>query len=252
MEFAADPFSSPSRKPVLIVLHQEHSTPGRIGRLLRECGAPLDIRRPPLGDELPKTLADHSGVVVFGGPMSVNDEDDWLRREIDFIGVPLREDKPFLGICLGAQLLARHLGHRVAGHPEGRVEVGYYPIHPTDEGHALCDAPFPSRVYQWHREGFDRPNGAVLLAQGDDFEAQAIRVGERAYGLQFHPEVTYAMICKWTVTAHDRMSQPGAQERHRHIDGWFQHDGAVARWTKSFLHRWLGPDDFDKLLAPAE
>src|SRR6266568_2572932 len=93
------------RKPVLIVLHQEHSTPGRIGRLLREFGAPLDIRRPRFGDELPKTLANHSGAVIFGGPMSANDEEDWIKREIDWIGVPLRENKPFLGICLGAQLL---------------------------------------------------------------------------------------------------------------------------------------------------
>ena len=80
MEFGADPFSPPPRKPVLIVLHGEHSTPGRIGRVLRELGAPLDIRRPCFGDPLPKTMCDHSGAVVFGGPMSVNDNQDWLRR----------------------------------------------------------------------------------------------------------------------------------------------------------------------------
>ena len=63
-------------KPVLIVLHQETSTPGRLGHALRERGFPLDIRRPPLGDDLPDTLDDHSGAVVFGGPMSANDTDD--------------------------------------------------------------------------------------------------------------------------------------------------------------------------------
>jgi GMP synthase (glutamine-hydrolysing) len=253
MEFGANPFSPPPRKPVLIILHGEHSTPGRIGRLLREYGAPLDIRRPCFGEPLPKCLDNHSGVVIFGGPMSVNDEQDWLKREIDWIGAPLRENKPFLGICLGSQLLARHLGHKVAGHPEGRVEVGYYPIHPTKAGHSLCEAPFPNRVYQWHGEGFDCPNGAVLLAQGEVFEAQAIRVGENAYGLQFHPDVTYAMMCKWTVTAQERMNQPGAQIRQRHLEGWFLHDGAVARWTSAFLRRWLGRGDFDgQDLAPAE
>ncbi len=240
---------APRRKPALIVLHGEQSTPGRIGRLLCECGAPLDIRRPCFGDPLPENLSRHSCAVIFGGPMSANDEHDWLKREIDWIGAPLRENKPFLGICLGAQLLARHLGHRVATHPEGRIEVGYYPIHPTEEGHSVCESPFPKCVYQWHREGFDRPNGAVLLAEGEDFEAQAIRIGEKAYGLQFHPEVTYAMMCKWTVMALERMNHPTAQQRQRHLEGWFQHDGAVARWTKSFVRNWLGPEDLDRAQA---
>ncbi|WP_294534157.1 glutamine amidotransferase [uncultured Rhodoblastus sp.] len=252
MGFASDTFP-PRRKPVLIVLHGEDSTPGRIGRLLGELGAPLDLRRPCLGEPLPKNMSGHSGAVFFGGAMSVNDEADWLRREIDWIGAPLRENKPFLGICLGAQLLARHLGHKVAGHPEGRVEVGYYPIHPTKAGHDLCEHPFPTRVYQWHREGFDRPNGAQLLAEGEDFEAQAIRVGDKAFGLQFHPDVTYAMMCKWTVTSLERMNDPGAQARQRHLEGWFQHDGAVARWTSAFLRHWLGPEDVEGPgLAPAE
>ena len=98
---------------------------------LQQLGYPLDIRRPRFGDPLPTTMADHSGAVIFGGPMSANDEDDFIRREIDWIGVPLSENKPFLGICLGAQMLARHLGGRSFRHPEGHAEVGYYPIRPT-------------------------------------------------------------------------------------------------------------------------
>ncbi len=227
------------RKPALIVLHQEHSTPGRIGMLLRHMGVALDIRRPRFGDPLPKTMAGHSCAVMFGGPMSANDEDDWLRREIEWIGAPLAEDKPFLGICLGAQLLARHLGHRVSAHPRGLVEVGYYPIFPTNAGHSLCDEPFPDHVYQWHREGFDTPKGATLLAAGADFEAQAIAVGKAAFGLQFHPDVTYQMMCRWTVVAHDRLNLPGAQTRQNQIDGWFVHDRPLARWTSAFLRKWL-------------
>jgi GMP synthase (glutamine-hydrolysing) len=60
------------------------------------------------------------------------------------------------------------------------------------------------------------------------------------------------MMCKWTVTALERMDHPSAQERHRHLEGWFQHDRAVARWTSAFLRRWLGPSDFDGEFAPAE
>ena len=78
------------RRPILMVLHQEHSTPGRVGRLLRERGYALDLRRPRFGDPLPPTLADHAGAVIFGGPMSANDDDDFIHREIDWVGVALR------------------------------------------------------------------------------------------------------------------------------------------------------------------
>ncbi len=223
------------KKPILIVLHQEHSTPGRIGRLLKAQGYPLDIRRPRFGDPLPETLADHAGAAVFGGPMSANDPDAFIRTEIDWMAVPLREGKPLLGICLGAQMMAVHLGQPVYAHPEGLVEIGYYPITPTPAAETLFGGTFPRRVYQWHREGFDAPSGTTLLATGLDFECQAFHLG-KAFAIQFHPEVTYAMMCKWTVVGHDRMTLPGARGRHR--EDWFQHDGAVARWTEAFLGAW--------------
>ena len=110
--------------PILIVMHQETSTPGRVGYSLRKRGYALDMRRPRFGDALPDTLGEHAGAIIFGGPMSANDEDDFIRREIDWLAVPLRENKPFLGICLGAQMLAHHLGSRVYRHPDGHAEVG--------------------------------------------------------------------------------------------------------------------------------
>lgn len=227
-----------ARDKILIVLHQAHSTPGRIGRLLIEQGVELDIRRPPLGEPLPATLADHKGVVIFGGPMSANDSDEWLKREIDWIGTPLREGKPFLGVCLGGQLLTRHLGHRVAPHPHGHAEIGYYPIRPTPESENCFGRRYPTTVYQWHREGFDLPKGATLLAEGDTFEVQAFRYGANAVALQFHPEVTYAMMCRWTTRAHERMQLPNAQSQHEHLDGWHRHDRDVARWLDAFLRDW--------------
>ena len=81
-------------------------------------------------------------------------------------------------------MCARHLGGRVYRHPKGHAEIGYYPIHPTDVGRAVVD-PWPEQVYQWHREGFDLPPGADLLAEGDLFEVQAIRYGPAAYAFQF-------------------------------------------------------------------
>ncbi|MEM6762503.1 MAG: GMP synthase, partial [Pseudomonadota bacterium] len=110
------PVSAQQRQPlpILIVLHQASSTPGRVGQMLIERGYRLDIRRPALGDTLPHTTRDHAGVVIFGGPQSANDTDAFIKREIDFVDVPLREETPFLGICLGAQMLAKSIGGRVA------------------------------------------------------------------------------------------------------------------------------------------
>ncbi|HTZ68315.1 MAG TPA: glutamine amidotransferase [Roseiarcus sp.] len=235
------PMASIARRPtVLIILHQEHSTAGRVGLALKAMGVRLDIRRPSFGEPLPAKLTDHDGVVVFGGPMGANDTLDWVRREIDWLETPLAEDKPLLGLCLGAQMLARALGARVFGYDDKRSEIGYYPIDPTLAGDRLCPVPFPRNVYQWHSDGFDMPEGAELLAVGGpNFPNQAYRYGRHAVGLQFHPEVTYHMMCRWTHRGAERLTRPGALGRPEHLGGWFQHDGRVAAWLEAFLPAWL-------------
>src|SRR3954449_9375533 len=142
-----------SKPPVLIVLHQEHSTPGRVGRLLQERGHRLDIRRPRFGDPLPTTMAGHAGAVIFGGPMSANDEEDFIKREVDWIEVPLREGKPYLGLCLGAQMMAKLLGARVYPHADGKAEIGYFPLVRGEAGHGGPQGrwrPLRTRGYHWH------------------------------------------------------------------------------------------------------
>jgi GMP synthase (glutamine-hydrolysing) len=224
-------------RPVLIVLHQETSTPGRVGNALKLLGHPLDIRRPRFGDPLPETLDDHAGAVIFGGPMSANDPDDYVRREIDWISVPLREDRPFLGICLGAQMLAVQLGARVAPHPEGRAQIGYYPVRPTAAGRAICPG-WPDHVYHWHREGFELPVGSELLAEGTDFPVEAFRTGN-SFGFQFHPDVTYAMMHRWTTRGHARFELPGARPCHEHFAARAVHDVCERAWLKQLLDGWL-------------
>lgn len=239
-------FSSPSastrlrhRDKVLIVLHQEASSPGRVGQWLVGRGFHLDIRRPRFGDTLPRTMADHACAIIFGGPMSANDELDFVRSEIDWIGVPLAEGKPFLGICLGAQMMARHLGERVYRHDKGLSEIGYYPIYPTEAGRGLV-ADWPDHIYQWHSEGFEVPTSCELLARGASFPNQAFRCGA-AYGIQFHPEVTYAMMNRWTVHGAARLQAPNAQSRSDHFNGRAMYDYRVRQWLDGFLTRWIEP-----------
>ena len=222
------------KRPVLVVLHQEMSTPGRVGHYLRSRGYELDARRPVLGEPLPETLADHSGVVVFGGPMSANDETDFIKQETEWLAVPLKEHKPFLGICLGAQMLARHIGGKVCFHRDGMSEVGYYPLRATAAGRKVC-AEWPDHIYQWHREGIELPNSATLLAEGDIFPVQAFQYGPAAFGVQFHAEVSHAMMCRWTTRGHSRMEEPGAKPRQQHFADRPIYDPAIRAWLDGFL-----------------
>jgi GMP synthase (glutamine-hydrolysing) len=169
--------------------------------------------------------------------MSANDETDFIRREIDWTAIPLKEGKPLLGICLGAQMLARQLGSHVYPHADGHAEIGYYPIRPTACGLGVCD-PWPEQVYQWHREGLDLPGGAELLAEGDTFPVQAFRAGT-GYGLQFHPDVTHAMMCRWTVRGHERLLMPNAKPRAAHFADRAVYDPAGRAWLEAFLNHWL-------------
>ncbi|WP_263970663.1 glutamine amidotransferase-related protein [Leptolyngbya sp. KIOST-1] len=222
-----------------MVVHQPTSNPGRVGEVLQALGFALDVRCPALGHPLPPTLQDHSAVVVFGGPMSANDDHlDHIRLELAWIDVALASGKPYLGICLGAQLLARALGAVVAPHPTQQREIGYYPVLPTPAGQVLM--PGPLMVYQWHQEGFTLPVGSHLLATGSTFPHQAFRYGRWAYGLQFHPEITAGMVNHWTSEGSDQLICPGAQPRAYHISQHRLYSPAVERWLRHFLARWLG------------
>ena len=226
-----------SPRKILIILHSESSTPGRVGHLLMEKGFALDIRRPCLGDQLPETLAEHEGAAIFGGPMSANDCDEFIRAETDWIAVPLKENKPFLGICLGAQMLALHLGARVGFDPEARGEMGYYPLQTTPQGQRV--GAFPDHVYQWHREGCELPRGALQLATSDGaFPNQAFACGPAAVGLQFHPEITFAQVHRWTGRDNTRLQIKGARQREEHIAGHIAHAPKVQAWLGAFLERW--------------
>lgn len=222
------------KKPLLVLLRQENSTPGRAGELLRRKGFDLDIRRPTLGEALPETLDGHSGVISFGGPMSANDPDIFIKREIDWLSVPLAENRPYLGICLGAQMLVKNLGGKVAAAEGGITEIGWYPLRSTREGERIL-LNWPKMVYHFHREGLDLPKDATLLAKGNAYRNQAFRYGENAWGIQFHPELTLSMMRRWVVKGAHRFSLPNAQQGPEHLNGRLLYDKALRAWFNSFL-----------------
>ncbi len=152
------------------------------------------------GDRIPSDWPAAGALIFLGGPMSVNDETEhpYLTEEQAAIRIALEQDKPILGVCLGAQLLAAAAGARIF--PGQRPELGWGPITLTADGRqdpllsGLADLP---AVFHWHGETFDLPAGATHLASSTMTPHQAFRLGNRAYGLQFHLEVDAAMIETW-------------------------------------------------------
>ncbi len=130
-------------------------------------------------------------LVVMGGPMSVNDEEEypWLAEEKKFVRSVIDSGKPVLGICLGAQLIANALGAKVYQNSE--KEIGWFKVHGVESDSAsLFNFPISTEVFHWHGETFDLPIEANLIARSVGCENQAFQIGKSVIGLQFHLETT--------------------------------------------------------------
>ncbi len=225
-----------SRK-VLIVVHQEKSTPGRVGEFLTARGFELDRRCPNLGDPLPTDLSGYAASVVFGGPMSANDDHlPGIRAELEWLEKhALPSGRPLLGICLGGQQIARVLGARVGRHCDGLVEIGYYEVTPTESGGDFLQC--PTVFYQWHQETFEIPDDAVHLAHNENFAGQAFRYDGCTYAIEFHPEMTREMVDSWcrSESGSPKLGLPGAQPRETHLEGYARFAAETDRWLGRFL-----------------
>jgi len=194
-------------KPLLIFQHVECETPGLFLDMLQAQNRPIKTVRLYEGDRAPDDLLPYSGLLVMGGPMSVNDEADypWLRAEDRLLKEALALDFPTLGICLGSQLIAKAAGATICR--GSRKEIGWYPIHLTMAArHDRLFSLFPGsiEVFEWHGEYFNTPPGAVNLAKSTLYECQAFSIGRHVYGLLFHLEVTSSMVSDWVrIFAHE-------------------------------------------------
>ncbi len=225
---------------VLLVFNSAHGRPGRVGRVLGDMGYTFDIRRPGEGDDLPQELSPYQGVIVFGGPMSANDDHEAnVARIMEWLPRVVAADVWYLGICLGAQMMARNLGAAVRPHAGEQTEIGYYPAYATDAGRDL----FPANmmVYHWHSEGFDVPPGGELLMTGDVFPNQAYHVDRRIWGIQFHPEVDGDIHESWLEKAADKTGRPNAQNPDLQRAGRKKYDAAFGQWFESFARKVLSP-----------
>ena len=226
------------KQPVLLVVQRENSRPGQVEEALNAKGWPTRRCCPGAGNKLPDCMDGYSGAVIFGGPMSANDDHlPAIRAELDWLPRLIEQGTPFFGICLGAQILARCLGAKVERHPEGMMEIGYYPVTPSPPANQLFKKPM--HVYHWHNEGFELPAGSELLVTGETYPNQAFRYGKSAYGVQFHPEIQEPIMRHWLAGASHMLVEPGAQAAERHLDGHAAYGPAMHRWLDDFIDIWL-------------
>lgn len=215
---------------ILIFLHTAQSVAGRLQATLVEQGHQVYLARPVLGEPLPISLTQADGLVVLGGPMSSQDSElAGERRLIErFLGL----DRPFFGVCLGAQMLNLAYGGQVAPACDQRVQMGWHPV----------TAQIPSlqglrRVYQWHSDWIDPAADFEISAVDDQGGVQGI-VSGRHHGVQFHPEADASVRELWLARASHKLTGPGAfgPEQHRLVGR--QEDARVARWLRGYLSAW--------------
>ncbi len=199
---------------VLVLQHDPNDGPGYLGEALERRGASLAVVRLDRNESIPD-LAAYDMLLIMGGEMNVYQEDrhPWLAPETHVIRQALEGDKAVLGVCLGGQLLAKALGAEVR--LGSAPELGLVSMTLTEAGQ--CDPFFAGvptlEAVEWHDDTFDIPDGAVRLASSTGCANQAFRYGQRAYGLQFHPEVSPEMLASWFA---DFSSVPSAAAEFRH------------------------------------
>lgn len=187
-------------KPVLVLQHVPRETLGSLESVLRQAGLTWHYVELFAGVPDRLELEQASGLIVLGGPMNVDQTDRYpfLAPEVRWIRQAVEGSLPVLGICLGSQLLAKAFGARVFPNPV--KEVGWYEVELTPaaaEDSLFAGCPPRPIVFQWHGDTFDLPPEAVLLATSPLCRHQAFRIGRRAYGLQFHIEMTAELIDTW-------------------------------------------------------
>jgi len=195
----------------VVLQHASTEGPQRLGELLQEAGVAVEVCALDRGQPVPRDLPADVSLVVMGGSMGVGDIGDpaypYLADEVALLRDRLAADAPVLGVCLGSQLLAHAAGARVypnarpapgGGAPLRVYEVGWAPVDflVPDEP-ALQGLGKREMMLHWHGDAFDLPAGAVRLASTPDCPNQAFRLGRRAYGVQFHPEMHAPMIESW-------------------------------------------------------
>ncbi len=194
-------------KPVTIFRHIECEGPGYLDTVLQRYQIPTCLIAIDQGNSIPEELGDTSGVIIMGGPMSVNDDDEWISRETRFIQQAIEANLPVLGHCLGGQFIARALSAKIIQNTV--QEIGWLPVSsPTknDSPAWLKDFHEPETLFHWHGETFELPDNATRLLSSPDCKNQAFMVKDNVYAFQCHIEMTADMVDEWSALYEDELT----------------------------------------------
>lgn len=228
-------------KPIAIFQHYPGAGPGHFAEVARQAGWPIRIFCGFLGEPLPATIRPFSAMVSMGGPMSVNDRLAFIEQEALLMAEAVELGIPVLGHCLGSQLLARTLGATVQRNRPAPWEIGWYPLAPlTETPHPMHPLYAGEPVFHWHNENFALPDAAVPLFDSVHCAHQAFAQGPHL-GLQFHLEITEAMVRDWCASSDDPTDWghlPSVQSAARMLDGLAQQVERSNRLAERIYRHW--------------
>ena len=230
--------SCSAMKEIFILQHAAHEAPGFFAELLHQHGLAFRVLHLYAGESLPRGVDAMRGLIMMGGPMSVNDEAiyPWLVPEMMLIRQAVAAGIPTLGHCLGGQLVSKALGGVVSRNQV--QEVGWHEVEKVASAAYtpwLENLPDRFSAFHWHGETFSLPPGAVHLLRNAHCEHQAFAIGAHVLGFQCHPEMTQDMVMQWTEVMGDDLlrasdSVQDAESIRHDLPDKIRRLNAVARW----------------------
>ena len=227
---------------VLVVENYPNTPLGLVGEALGAAGVLVDIARMHCGDELPTRHDGYDGLIMLGGAQSALDDGDhpYLPDEARLAKDFGDADKPVLGICLGAQLVARAYGARnILGRP---IEFGWHEVRSTPAGRddpVLSAIGAAAPLFHWHLDTFTLPPGAVHLAESEATTNQAFRIGRATYGIQFHFEAGTELVAQWTRDLESEISRRSPDWPSRHPGEAARHGNAADAAGRALARAWV-------------
>jgi GMP synthase-like glutamine amidotransferase len=228
---------------VLVIENYPKTTLGLVGEALAATVAEHRIVRTHLGEELPSTPKGYDALIMLGGAQDALDDKNhpYLPREAALARAFGEEDKAVLGICLGAQILARAYGAKnILGNP---IEFGWHPVRPTGAGRAdpmLAAIGDSAPIFHWHLDTFTLPPGATHLATSEQTSMQAFRIGRASYGIQFHFEAGTELVNYWTTGFAEEIADCAPDWPNRHSAEAAKHGAAADAAGLALARAWIG------------
>lgn len=233
-------------KPILIFRHIECEGPGYFARVLERHKLPYRIVAVDQGKAVPASLKDASALVFMGGPMSVNDLDQWIQDELNLIRKAISAGMPLLGHCLGAQLISKAMGAEVTFNPVR--EIGWHKVDRIESPESeswLSGLTLPVELYHWHGETFALPAGVTPLLRSA-FCANQAYVKNNILALQCHVEMEPAMVNEWAELYAEQIAEPtlSIQSREQMNENLEQRIRAAQQVADVLYTEWLKRSGF--------